>query len=96
MHTVRLMILAKTLHVYAGSTVVVQMEDAGPWTHGVIIEGNGSDTWGQFYQVQVMKMDGAIMQKTKHIWYTPVTLEQCARAQLISQHVDTRQLNVPT
>ena len=34
----------------SGSTVVVQMENRGPWTHG-IIESNSIDHQGQSYQV---------------------------------------------
>ena len=29
--------------LYAGCTVVVQMEDMGSWTHGTIVEGNIDD-----------------------------------------------------
>ena len=57
------------------STVMVQMEGMDPWMDGMIIEGNSKDQQGWLYSVQVMKMGWAIIQNTKHIKHTPVTIE---------------------
>ena len=40
------MILTKTLHFSAASTVAVQREDRGPFMHEVIIEANSDDVKG--------------------------------------------------
>ena len=60
----------------SGSTVAIQMEDGGSWVYGKIIEGNNKGQQGWSYWVQVTKTGRVIMQNTKHIRYTLVTVEQ--------------------
>ena len=38
------------------STVAVQVEDVGPWVHGVIVEVNSTDHNGWSYIVRVTKL----------------------------------------
>ena len=40
------------------STVVVQCENGGLWTYGVVEEVNGTDCHGQPYIIRVMKLAG--------------------------------------
>ena len=66
----------------AGSTVAVQMDNNGPWTHGMIIDGSNKDHWGWSYWVWVKKMGRVIRQNMKHIGHTPGTVEQYLRDQI--------------
>ena len=53
-----------------GSTVAIQCEDEGPWTHGVIKVANSSDHNGRSSIVRVTKTDRFRRQNTKHICST--------------------------
>ena len=58
-----------------GSTVPVQHEDDGPWTHGIVKETNGTYHQEQSYIILVMKTGRLIMSNMVHIHSTPVTTE---------------------
>ena len=55
-----------------GSTVVVQGEDRGLWTHGTVV-GKGSHN--RSYKIQVTKTGRIIMCNRQHIKPTPITAE---------------------
>ena len=58
-----------------GATVIVQQEDLGPWTHGVIVKPNNCDHRGCTYIIWVMNTGRNIMQNLKHICGTTITSE---------------------
>ena len=70
-----------SIHFLAGSTVAMQMEDDGLWTHGVIVEGNSEDHNEQTYKVRVTKTGRLITHNTRHLQKTPVATEQYLRQQ---------------
>ena len=56
-----------------GSTVVVQQEDGGPWTHGMIVGKGNHNHHNQSYNVQVRTMGRIITHNRQHIKPTSVT-----------------------
>ena len=59
-----------------GSTVVVQHEDEGPWTHGTV-EGKGDHNHhDKFYNILITKMGQLVTRDRKHIKPTQITAEQ--------------------
>ena len=69
--------------------VAGEIEDWGPCTHCVIIEGNNEDHWGWTYWVWVIKMDRVIMQNMKHIRHTLVTVDQYLQDQVAKTRKQT-------
>ena len=57
------------------TTVGVQWEDGGPYTHGMIVEPNGSHHRGFSYTIQVTKTDRLITHNTKCKHVTTISSE---------------------
>ena len=71
-----------------GSTVAVQLEDGGPWTHGTI-EGNGNQNhYGRSYHICIPKTDRLVTQNRQHIKPIPISAEQYLWDQL-HKHIRT-------
>ena len=43
-----------------GSTVVVQREDGGPWTHGTIVGKGDHNHHNQSYNIQIKQLEGEL------------------------------------
>ena len=65
-----------------GSTVAMQHEYGGPWTHRIIKEANNSEHNGRSYIIRVIKIEKFITQNTRHIHSAPITREQYLRGQI--------------
>ena len=70
-----------------GSTVAVQWEDGGPWTHGTVVGRCHHNDNSRSYTVRVTKTGDIIIRNNKHIKTTPITAEQYLRDQL-SWHME--------
>ena len=57
------------------STVVVQQEDGGPWTHGTIVGMGNHNHHSRSYKIQVITTGRIITCNRQHIKPTPVTAE---------------------
>ena len=57
------------------STVAVQWEDRGPWTHGTIIGKGDHNHHNRSYKIQVTTTGRIITHNRKHIKPTPITAE---------------------
>ena len=68
------MIHQKSLSISIGSTVVVQQEDGGPWTHGTVIGKGDHNQHNRSYKIQVTK-SGRIITCNRHMKPTPITTE---------------------
>ena len=58
-----------------GSTVVVQQEDGGPWTHDTIIGNGDHNHRNRSYKTQVTTTGRIITCNRQHIKPTPITAE---------------------
>lgn len=52
---------------YIGQPIMVQKEDQGPWTHGVIVARNTADHNNRSYKVKITMTDRIITRNEKHI-----------------------------
>ena len=74
---IRMMILIKYPSIFsAWSTVTIPVGRWGPWTHGIIVEPNGSDHRIHSYTIQVTKIGRRITYNVKPIWPTTISAEQ--------------------
>ena len=60
-----------------GSTVVVQWEDGGPWTHGTIVGRGNHNHHNWSYDIQVTTMGRIITCNRQHIKLISITAEEC-------------------
>ena len=74
------------------STVVVQWEDRGPWTHGTIEDKDNHNHHDRCYKICITKTEKIITQNRWHIRPTPISLEQYLCNQLV-QHTKTNPLD---
>ena len=75
-----------------GSTVVVQPEDEGPWTHGAVVDKGDYNHHNRSYKIQVTKTGRIITHNRQHIRPTPITAENFLHNQL-SKHTKTDPLD---
>ena len=57
-----------------GSTVVVQWEDRGPWTHGTVVDKGNHNHHNRSYKTHVTKTGRIITHSRQHIRPTPITV----------------------
>ena len=57
------------------STIAVQWEDGGPWTHGTVVDKGNHNHHNRSYKIQVTKTGRIITPNRKHIRPTPLTAE---------------------
>ena len=69
------------------STLVVQQEDGGAWTHGTIVGTDNHSHINRSYTIRITRMGYIITSNSKHIKTTPITAEQYLRDQLM-QHMN--------
>ena len=81
-----------TSRIYAsfslGSTVVVQWEDGGPWTHGMVVE-RGDHNHSNRPCIKQIKSGWVVTRNNKHIKATPTTAKQYLRDQLSKNTTNT-------
>ena len=78
----------KYVSILIGSTVMVQCEDGGPWTHGTI-EGKGNHIHHErFYNVHITQTRQLVPRDRKHIKPTQMTAEQYLWDQLQKHTTD--------
>ena len=65
-----------------GSTVVVQQEDGGLWTHGTVVGRGDHSHSNRSYMIRFSKTDQVVIRNSKHIKATPVTAKQYLRDQI--------------
>ena len=65
-----------------GSTIAVECDYGGSWTHGVIKQTNSSVHKGRLYIVRVAKTASLIPQNKSHIWSTSIATEQFLMEQI--------------
>ena len=58
-----------------GSTVAVQWEDRGPWTHGMIVRKGNHNHHNQSYKIQVTTASKIITCNRQHIKATTIAAE---------------------
>ena len=58
-----------------GSTVAVQQEDSGPWTHGMIVGKGDHNHHNQSYTIQITTTGRRITCNTQHIRPTSITAD---------------------
>ena len=58
-----------------GSTVVVQQEDEGMWTHGTLLGNGNHNHYNRSYKIQVTTTGRIITCNRQHIKPTPITAE---------------------
>ena len=58
-----------------GSTVAVQWEDGGPWTHGMVIGMGDQNHHNQSYTIQITTTGRRITHKRQYVRLTPITIE---------------------
>ena len=68
-----------------GSTVMVQWEDRGPWTHGTIEVKDNDNHHDRSYKICITKTGKIITNNRWHIRPTPISAEQYFHNQLV-QH----------
>ena len=59
-----------------GSTVAVQWEDRGPWTHGTIVGKGDHNHHNQSYKIQVITIGRIITCNRQHIKPTLIIAEE--------------------
>ena len=59
-----------------GSTVVVQWEDGGPWTHGMIVGKGDHNHHDQSYTIQITTTGRRITHNRQHIRPTSITADE--------------------
>ena len=64
-----------------GSTVAVQQEKGGLWTHGTVVGRGDHNHNNRSYTIRVTKTGCIITRNSKHIKTTPITTEQYIRDQ---------------
>ena len=74
------------------STVAVQQEDRGPWTHGTVVNKGSHNHHSRTYKIQVTKTGRIITHNKQHIRPTPITAENFPCNQL-SKHSKTDPLD---
>ena len=65
-----------------GSTVGIQWEDGGLWSHGRVIGRGNHDCGNRLFMIGITKASWRVTRNSKHIKTTPITAEQYLRAQL--------------
>ena len=61
--------------IHIGSTVVVQKEDRGPWTHGSIVGKGNHNHENRLYKIQLTTRGRIITCNRQHIKPIPITVE---------------------
>ena len=80
--------LRNYVSVTTGSTVAVQHEDRGQWTHGSV-EGKGDHKHHErSYNICITKMGGLVTRDRKHLKPAQITAEQYLQGQL-QKHTKT-------
>ena len=74
------------------STVVVDWEDGGPWTHGTIIGKGDHNHHNMVYKIQVTTAGRIITCNRQHIKPMPITTEDYVHHQA-RKHTRTDQLD---
>ena len=69
------MMLHKSASIPIGSTVVVQQEDGGPWTHGTIIRMGDYNHHNCTYNIQITTMGRRITCNKQHNRLMPIAAE---------------------
>ena len=78
----------RNYHLFSmGSTVAVQQEDGGLWTHGTVVGRGDPSHKNRSYTIRVTKIGCIITRKSKYIKAKPITAEQYLRDQL-TQHME--------
>ena len=75
-----------------GSTLAVQQEDGGPWTHGTIEDKGNHNHHDRSYKICITKTGKIITHNRRHLKPTPISAEHYLHNQLI-QHTRTDPLN---
>ena len=70
-----------------GSTVAVQWDSGGPWTHGMIVGKGNHNYHNQSYKIQVTTTGKIITRNRQHIKPTPITAEEYIHYQAL-KHTD--------
>ena len=71
-----------------GSTVVVQCEDGGPWTHGTVEGKCDNNHHESSYNINITKTGWLVSRDRKHIKPTQITADQYLQDQL-QKHTST-------
>ena len=77
------MILPETMILFSKrSTVAVQHENGGPWTHAAIVGTGSHNHHNRSYTVRITTTGHIVTRNTKHFKTTSITAEQYLRDQL--------------
>ena len=80
------------MSIPTGSTVAVQWEDEGPWTHGTEVDKGDHNHHNRSYKIHVTKTGRMTTHSRKHIRPTPITEEMESQAAVLWQIHKNRQL----
>ena len=75
-----------------GSTVAVQQEDGGLWTHSTVVGKGNHNHHNRSYKIQVTKTGRIITHNRQHIKPTPITAENFLHNQ-VNKHTKTDPLD---
>jgi len=74
---------------YIGQQIMVQKEDQGPWTHGMIVARNTADHNNRSYKVKITMTNRIITRNEKHIRASKIPTSTYEKKKTISTDIPT-------